>query len=200
MTVKCGICGEVIASHGVEESRGSHYTEHYETVERILHHDLGKVLSIEETEPLKKRILKLREAEEPILVRRMMRKNKVIIGNVDTIEKIGHLVGNLECVKRDVQNSIVYVTSAGVGRHKVSTWGAYIRVSNVDICRKCGENHLKVKTWKGESDDWHKSNSTTVLLDTLNELVPALQLAELNKQIWNDIKNQSVKIKLQRDY
>jgi len=68
MTIKCGICETEISSHMVEERRGSHYTEHYENVEEILHKDLGKVLTIKITDELNNKLDEVQVQRERYIV------------------------------------------------------------------------------------------------------------------------------------
>lgn len=190
MTIKCGVCDKQIPSHMVERRRGSHYSEHYEDVEEILHEDLGKVMHIRGTENFLQVLEELQKKKEPEIIERIIfglnnvDRNLLNINSVNSIKELKTLIGNLNGVLNMAEKEKVSVNSVGqLGRHKNWRWGIRLFIPDINICKDC----------------FSKFNHPAVTLGYLDRNVPSLNLREINKDIWDDVKGCMVEIELESD-
>jgi hypothetical protein len=201
MTIKCGVCDGVIPSHMVEVKYGSHYSEHYEYEEAILHKDLGRILKISTTDELNKTLDEIQLKKEPEIIRDAFHKTFVSSGFIGkryeslsdwnkSKEDIIILISGLNQILREAErNKIVIevgeisntyaIETTKFGRHYDSHWSR-LHIPEIDVCAKCFK-------W------FDKEN---MALGSLNMLIPNLNLSELNKDIWHDIMKCDVKIEL----
>lgn len=197
MTINCGICGNEIPSHMVEVEHGSHYSEHYESEEHILHKDLGRILKINITNEMNKKLDEIQKEKEPEIVKKAFYKILVSTGFVvdistlRTIEDIKSLISNLHAVIKEAENNKIVIESGEpedryifkstkFGRHNNSHW-TRLHIPNIDVCAKCFK--------------WFEKES--ISLGSLDVVIPNLKLKEINKDIWEDIKNCEVGIELE---
>ncbi len=190
MTIKCGVCGKQIPSHMVEVRHGSHYSEHYENEEEILHKDLGKVMHIRGTEDFLHVMEELQKKKEPEILKRIIfginnvDGNLLNINNINSIKELKTLIGNLSSILNLAEKEKVSVNSVEqLGRHKNWRWGIRLFIPDIDICKDC----------------FSKFNHPSVTLGYLDRNVPFLNLMEINKDIWDDVKGCMVEIELESD-
>lgn len=196
MTINCGVCGGIIPSHTIDVKHGSHYSEHYEPEEHILHADLGKILEIGMTNELNKRLDEIQIKKEPEIVKnafyQILLKKECVFGIsvLHTIEDIKSQISDLHAVIREAEHNKIIIKSgeerdsgfceaSGFGRHQNYHWNR-LYIPNIDVCVKCFK--------------WFEKD--VMSLGSLNMVIPGLKLSDLNKDIWNEIMNVNVKIKL----
>jgi hypothetical protein len=201
MAIKCGICGGIIPSHMVEVKYGSHYSEHYENEEAILHKDLGRILRISTTIELNQILDEIQTKMEPEIFKNAFHKTFTSSGFIGKeYESLSHwnkskkdittLISGLNQTLREAERNKIVIESGEksntyafettrFGRHYDTHWDR-LHIPEIDVCAKCFK-------W------FDKEN---MALGSLNMLIPNLNLSELNKTIWTDIMNCEVKIEL----
>lgn len=195
MTIICGVCNNEIPSKFVEVKHGSHYTEHYEDEEHILHKDLGRILEIEITDEINKKLNEIQKEKEPEIVKRAFHKILVKTGfcvdisTLHTVDDIKSLISNLSAVIKEIENNKIVIESGTIhdslfkptkfGRHYHHHWNR-LHIPGIDVCARCFK--------------WFEKES--ISLGSLDTVIPNLKLKELNKDIWDDIMNCEVGIEL----
>jgi len=154
---------------------------------------LGKVLEIRITDELNKKLDEIQSIAEPYIIKRAYLEEhiKFQLSDIESIKNIKEIISKLNNVIKKANDNKIIIESGEIdnyyitpvtkfGRHYNTHW-TRLHIPNVDVCMRCFEIF---------------ENKERISLEYLNNVVPNLNLEKLNNDIWEEIKNCEVEIKL----